>query len=190
MHRTLTLALFLPLLATACNDEDAPPLFVDVQYQVRCIDCMPIDMDNHVHDVMLLDGESGIEAQCRTREVGSDREVTFSLIATNEEDPDLSYELRIDRALIGDDPGGECLVEFKEGSNSYGGPEGGSCTGGEPTEDEPCQVSLSLEGGVISGDIHCERVPNRGERTFTRHLVRPLTQDEPAPIEIHGCEGL
>jgi hypothetical protein len=190
MHRTLCLALLLGLGVVGCNDEDPSPLFVDLQYQLRCLDCMPISQDNHVHDIALLDGELGIDAECAVRSEGGERQVSFSLIAINEEHDDLSYSLEVVEARLGDDPGPDCLVQASEGSNSYGGPNFGACTGGDPTDDEPCQVKLELDGDVITGGILCHHVPNRGERSFMRHLVLPFTEDKPAPIEIHGCSGL
>jgi len=185
MRRLFVLAI-IAVTALACSEENPPPLYVDVNYQVRCIDCEPRAADDSPRDVRAIDGESGFDVACSITERGGDRLLTFSAIYMDAERPSRSYGLSLVQAnLDGGDPGGSCLVVVSEGNNTY---EGG-CTAEDPDDEDPCQVELEAEDGIVTGTILCAEVPNKNSSMITRHLVDPNTED-PAEFEVHGCRNL
>ena len=185
MRRLLALAI-AATFAVACTEEDPPPLYVDVDYQVRCVECEPIAPDDAVRRVQALDGEEGFTVDCSVARRSGDRLLSFSASFV---DPGASRnnfsiglsQVNLDRA----DPGGSCSVSVSEGDNSYEG----KCTAGDPTSEEPCQVELEAEDGIVMGSVLCEHMPNRNAAMITRHLVAPSSESA-ARFEVHGCRGL
>ena len=63
----LTPSLCLALLTAftgACTELDDPPVWVDFDYQVRCVDCVPMAQHNEPHRIAALDGDDGLSVQC------------------------------------------------------------------------------------------------------------------------------
>lgn len=173
-------------LLAGCAEEDPAPLYVQTEYQVRCLGCQPQAVDDRARVVQALDGENGFTIECSTNDRGGDRLVTFSAIYTDPEQESRSHSISIAQAALdGDDPGSSCTVTVTEGANTYEG----RCTGDDPTEERPCRVELSAEGGVVSGTVLCEGIANRSAAMVTRHVVAPGTE-EAVEFEVHGCLGL
>lgn len=185
MRRLFVLAI-AAASSLACAEEDPPPLYVDVNYQVRCVDCEPRSADDAARDVRAIDGELGFNVECSVTERSGDRLLTFRAAYMDAERPSRNYGISLVQAnLEGGDPGGSCIVVVSEGNNTY---EGG-CTADEPDDGNPCQVELEAEDGIVTGTILCESVPNKNSAMITRHLVDPNSED-PAEFEVHGCRGL
>jgi hypothetical protein len=173
------------LLLCACTEPDDAPLFVDTEYQVRCIRCQPMALDDEPRRLNAVDGEQGLSLSCGANRSQGDRLLSFSAVS-NEGSSGESFKLEIVQLnLDADEPGGDCLVSIQEGNNTY---EGG-CTDGDPSEDDPCQVLLEEDSGIVSGTLLCENISNRSSDT-ARHVVTPGSMDGPADITIHGCSGL
>jgi hypothetical protein len=174
MRRLLALSLMAVPVLFACSEEDPAPQFIELDYQIRCLDCQPASMDEVPHKIDAVAGDSDVAVSCHT--TGSKPELTFSLQGA-------SYMFRIRAAsLAGKDPGDGCVVTVKEGSNTY---EGG-CTAGDPTEDQPCQVQLKQDDDVITGSVLCRNIPNALTPTVRRNIVAPSTS-KAAEFEIHNC---
>jgi hypothetical protein len=185
MRRLLAFAA-VAACTIACADEDPPPLYVETDYQVRCIDCEPRAADDVVRHVRALDGQDGFRVECTVTEREGDRLLTFSAVYTDPERPNRSYSFGVVQANIdAADPGGSCRVTVSEGNNSYEG----DCTADSPNDEEPCELQLELEDEIVIGSVLCENVPNKNTAMITRHLVEP-NGDEPAEFEVHGCRGL
>jgi hypothetical protein len=185
MRRLLILAI-AATCSFACADEDPPPLYVDVDYQIRCIECQPIAPDDMVRRVDALDGERGFAVDCNVTRREGDRLLTFSAAYTDGQEARNNYAIGLVQVnLDGAGPGSACRVTVTEGNNGYEG----LCTNDDPTADLPCRVEIEEEGGIVMGSVLCENVPNKNSSMLTRHLVAPNSQSA-ARFEIHGCVGL
>jgi hypothetical protein len=183
----ITIALLLASAAAGCTEDDPAPLFMDIRYQVRCVECEPRAPDDPVRDVQLLDGEMGFTIECFANTRDGDRLLSFSTVFINPDAASENYSIEVEQVnLDKSDPGSDCLVSVREGSNTYAG----DCTKDDPTEDEPCSVSFDIEDDIVNGTIFCADIPNRNMAMTRRHVVAPGTQDEPAEFELHGCTGL
>lgn len=99
----------------------------------------------------------------------------------------MDYSLGFTRLnLDSDNPGSRCRVSVREGANEYVG----ACTEDDPSDDDPCHITVEEEAGIVRGEILCRAIPNRNTESLTRDLVKPRTGDEPFEFEIHGCTGL
>jgi hypothetical protein len=184
MRRLLALSLWAAPTLLACAKEDPPPQYVDIAYQMRCLDCQPIASDYSAHDVTAIDGEGEFDVSCRTR--GSKPALTFSVGHIDQKHESDSFQFRIvDASLTRGDPGGGCHVTVTEGNSTYEAP----CTGGKPTAEKPCQLELKQADGVITGSILCRNIPNSLTPEIVRSLVKPGS-DTAAKFELHGCESL
>ncbi|MDH5674337.1 MAG: hypothetical protein OEZ06_19585 [Myxococcales bacterium] len=181
-------ALFACLALSACNDKDPAPLFFDMAYQVRCVDCTPRANHDPIRDIETLDEESGFSVRCvATRQENGERILTFETHFSDPEGKADSYSIRVDRAnLDANGPGNSCSVTVVEDANTY---EGG-CTGGETGGKTPCQVILSEEGGIVEGSLLCTDIPNANNGMLSRHVTKPLSNDAPAHFVVHGCEDI
>lgn len=185
MRRLIVLALAVAS-SPACTEHDPPPLFVDVDYQVRCIDCQPLAPDDAARSVQALDGEAGFRVECNVARREGDRLVTFTAAHGDEESPRNNYSFGMLQAnLDSSNRGSGCRVVVAEGNNTYEG----RCTSGDPDSDQPCRVELEVEDGIVLGTVLCEGVPNKNTAMFTRHVVAPNSQSA-ARFEVHGCRGL
>jgi hypothetical protein len=172
---------------SGCTEEDPAPLYIDVRYQVRCIDCEPRAPDDPVRDVELLDGELGFTVECSVVQRGDDQLLNFRAAYIDDDRPSSNFSLRMEQVTLDDnDPGPDCRVTVAEGANSYRG----ECTTEEPDGAAPCQIDLRVEEKIVFGEVFCDGVPNRTNAMTARHLVAPGTEDEPAEFELHGCTGL
>lgn len=175
-------------LASSCSSEDAAPLYLDAQYQLRCVDCTPRVPDEPVREIQALDGEQGFEIECFVSGHGDQKELTMSGKYVDPAQSSKSYEFRIARARYkGNDPGSACQVRILESGNKYAG----KCTSGTPTHDEPCEVHFERDGDIVNGSVFCNNIPNPSTSPeTTRHVVAPHETDQPVKFEIHGCTGL
>ena len=181
---TVLCAVLLPCLA-ACAEEDPAPLYFKVDYQVRCIDCDPLAMDDPERKIRGLDGERGFSVSCRSTVQGGDRYVTMSALHETS-DPASNYGITIAQVnLEADDPGGNCRVTVVEGNNTYEG----VCSEDDPAPAGGCKVDIDVDGTTIQGSVFCNKIPNRSTTEFVRYVVAP-SSDEPAEFEVQGCEGL
>lgn len=186
MFRSLLLSL-LGLSALSCSDLDAAPLFVDIQYQVRCVNCQPIADHDEPRNITVLDGEAGFTVRCRYFRKDGDRIVTFSSQFMDEEGTSNNYSVEIREAnMDAFDPGSACEVSVTEGANEYLG----KCTSRRPNEATPCRLEFEFEAGIITGSLLCMDVTNRANMQTSRHVTKPGEDDEAAPFEIHGCVDL
>jgi hypothetical protein len=183
--RLLVLALALVPCVLACTSEDPAPLFVDTDYQVRCVDCEPQAADDPARHVEAIDGERNFSIECSVHARGDDQVMTFSAAYRDPERESRNYSFSVIQANLDGDPGSSCRVSVSEGANTYEGP----CTAGEPSAEKPCSVELESEHGVITGTVRCENIPNRNADTVKRHVVAPGSRD-PVELHIEGCTGL
>jgi hypothetical protein len=178
--------LLLPVLL-ACNEENPAPLFLDIDYQVRCLDCEPRAPDSLRHNFATLDGEQGFTLLCSTADQGGDRLLSFSATYLDPEGAESkNFSIRLISAnLDANDPGNGCRVVATEGGNTYEG----HCTAAEPSGDDECQVKLDVEHHTVVGSILCEKFPNRSTNEVVRYLVKGGS-DKPADFVFEGCKGL
>ena len=187
MRRLLVLSTAVCSLAVCvlhgCTTNDPDPLYLDINYQVRCIDCDPRANDQPPRDIHYLDGDSGYDVSCEVDEGGD--LVTFG---ASWEDPDgkvKPFSLEVSQASAsGGQNGGACSVSVVEGANHYQG----ACSDGEPTAKKPCKLDLQRANGVITGTLYCDNIPIKGMAgpMFTRYVTTPDTK-KPAKLELHGC---
>jgi len=175
---------FATLTSAACTSDADPTVYVALSYQVRCLTCQPRVPDENAHEIKAVNGEGGLQLECRVNRIGGTRRVSFSSTHPKGDD---TYSLSVTNGNIdGDESEGPCQVDLTESGNSYSG----ACGSDDPTEDRPCKISFEERNGVIKGGVYCLNIPNVGNRTSTRTLVSPATRDEPATFEVHGCKGL
>ena len=182
----LGFAVVLGVGSLSCKSESTPPIYLDANYQLRCLDCQPRTGDEPEREIALLDGEFDWRISCAVSRISGKDSITLTATHDVERTSD-RYGFRITRGVVGDDEqSDECRVRITEGANTYEG----ACTGDEPSEDAPCQIELEQEGAVIEGSIYCDRIPNSANLTSYRYLVDPGSNDRAAKFEIHNCEGL
>lgn len=180
------------LAVASCASTDPAAVFIDLDYQVRCLDCEPRTADEPKRQIMTLDDDQGYQVDCHVSTVGKDRVLSFSAIY-DAPDSIMDHSIELLQAVYkDDDPGSKCLVRAREGSNRYVG----KCTGGDPTPDAPCQVEIHVKDGIVNGTLFCVLFANEAIKSSTRYLVisdhpNPAAPDMvPATFEIHGCTGL
>ena len=178
--------------AASCSSTDPAAVFIDFDYQVRCLLCEPRAPDDPKRQFMTLDGDNGYNVDCHVSTVGKDRVLSFSAVfdaASTSMDHGIEV---LQAAYESKDPGSKCLVRVREESNRYVG----KCTGGDPTADEPCQVKIDVKDGIVTGTVFCKDIANEGIESSKRHIVLSDQPDPkandlvPATFEIHGCTGL
>jgi hypothetical protein len=186
MRRLLILTFLLSPWFLACNSEDPAPLYMEGDFQLRCINCKPTAMDEKVHRVAALNGEGGYAVACSAIRDGADRVVSFSVEYVDPAGKQDDYSLQVAQVNVdGANPGGNCRVQANEGNNSFEG----TCTGGTPTDQKPCAMKFGVEHGVVMGSIECATIPNRADKQIRRYLVKPGGK-KPAEFSIEGCTGL
>jgi len=186
MRRLSILASLFVLSLCACNNEDPAPLYLEADYQLRCIDCKPTSPDETARSLNVLNGEAGYVVDCSAERSSGDRVVNFSASFKDPLGKKDKFSVAVTQANIdAANPGASCRVEVVEGSNTYKG----ECTGGAPTKAKPCVINLKAEGGVLSGTIECKTIPNASDAQIRRYLVAPGTK-KAAKFSIDGCTGL
>jgi hypothetical protein len=187
MRRLLALSLVFAPVSLACATSDPAPVYVSINYQVRCIDCNPRAADDSAHTITALDGADGFDVACTTQQLAKGRLVTFSANLVDSAHPSKNYGIKILQADVEkSDPGSSCRVQVVEGSNTYEG----RCGSAAPSADVPCQLNkLKVSNGVVTGKLLCDAIPNRNDSSVTRYLVAPGSTD-PISLEVHGCPDL
>jgi hypothetical protein len=190
MRRLLALPLALPLLLPAalfalasCNESDPEALYIDIRYQLRCIDCEPASNDAPARDVHHLDGDDDFDLSCNATSTDDGRLVSFAAEYFDPDNDANNYAIEVDQAgLDGASHGASCSVKVLDGNSTYKG----RCADGDPTVDNPCQLDLKKEGTAIRGTITCRKIPLLDSTTPFRYLVHP-NSSRAATIEIRGC---
>jgi hypothetical protein len=185
--RPLVLSVLLGLVLSACNEENPAPLFLDIDYQIRCLDCEPRAPDSLRHNFATLDGEQGFTLLCSTANQGGDRVLNFSATYLDPEGAQSkNFSIRlISVNLDSSDPGDGCRVVATEGGNTYEG----HCTSAEPSGDDECQIKVDVEHETVIGSILCEKIPNRSTNEVVRYLVKGGGSSA-AEFVFEGCTGL
>lgn len=186
------LFLFVALAVTSCSSTDDPAVFIELDYQVRCLICEPRAPDDVKRQIMTLDDDQGYQVDCHVSIVGKDRVLSFSA-SYDAEGTSMDHGIELLQAAYqDDDPGSKCLVRVREGSNRYVG----DCTAGDPEPDAPCQVKIDVKDDIVKGTLFCDEFANEAIMSSRRHLVLsdrlgPEHEDlTPATFEVHGCTGL
>jgi hypothetical protein len=178
----LTASLLPATLLCACVNEDPAPVVIDVDYQVRCLDCVPRAPDEPPHDVTAVTGgKHRYRVTCTGDEYGDAKTIAFAL-DTNElqVNGNQGFGLAIRQALPGPDPGPSCRVNAREGVNRYEG----RCSADDPTDEIPCQVVMDWDDDLLAGTLLCRNI--RDEAGAYRSIVASGS-DEPAEFTVHGC---
>jgi hypothetical protein len=136
--------------------------------------------------VRAVDGEAGFNLDCAVSTSGSTRRVSFSAEHQGESSAN-KYVLSVRAARLGgEESDGPCEVRVIEGNNTYIA----DCSTESPTTERPCQVSLKEKGGVLSGELYCNKMPSDASLSQVRHLVAPYTTTDPVELDLYGCRGL
>jgi hypothetical protein len=165
----------------ACVNEDPAPVVVEIDYQVRCLDCQPRAADDPPHDITALMGKQGFRVSCTGDDYGDTKAISFSA-ETNElqANGNQGFGLAIRQALPGDDPGPSCRVNAREDVNEYEG----RCSADDPTDEIPCQVAMDFEDGLLKGTVLCRNIP---DEVGARRSIVASGSVEPAEFTVHGC---
>lgn len=183
---SLGLAVVCGLLGSACKSESTPPIYLDAEYQVRCLDCEQHATDDPAREVSRIGGELDTKITCSVSKIDGERSLNL-LLDYNPGRESSRYGLRITRGLIDSaEQDDECTVRINEGQNNYEG----ACSGEDPTESLPCKVTFETEGEIISGTVYCDKIANPSNLVSDRYVVQPGTRDKPAKFEVHNCPGL
>jgi hypothetical protein len=170
----------------ACKTESAPPVYLDANYQLRCVDCEPRTGDDPEREVALLDGELDFTISCDVKRISGKNSLTLSFKHDGARPSD-TYGIRVTRANIdAQDQSNECKVRITEGANIYEG----ACTGDDPSTEQPCKVSFDQKAEIVQGSVYCNKIPNQGNLASFRYLVDPGSQDKPMKLAVHNCTGL
>jgi hypothetical protein len=176
----------LVTVGAACKTESSPPIYLDANYQLRCLDCEPRTGDDPERDIALLDGENDFKITCDIKRISGKRSMTL-VVDHNAEKESSRYGIRITRANIdADEQPGECKVRVTEGANIYEG----ACTGDEPSTEQPCTVKFERKAEIVEGRVYCDKIPNQANLASFRYLLDPGTNDKPMKFEVHNCTGL
>src|SRR4029077_11887286 len=95
MRRLLAFCLVVAPVLTACVNQDPAPLFADIAYQVRCVDCTPRAVDDNPHTVSALDGDSGYKVACSGTRPTKDLAITFSATFIDAKHPSTNHSIKI-----------------------------------------------------------------------------------------------
>jgi hypothetical protein len=175
------------LSLAACSSESTPAVYMDLSYQVRCLDCEPRAADYPERMIKNVDGEDGYALKCEVTQTAGARRVTFS---STHLDPKASSTDHVFKISLGnidrDDAEHPCEVKVIEGANSYVG----AGTSDPPSDAAPCQARFSVKDGVITGGVYCDNIPGEVDATTTRYVVAPATRSDPAAFKLYGCAGL
>jgi hypothetical protein len=169
--------------ACACTEADPPSVYVEADYQVRCLDCEPRAADEPAHDVRAVEGQRDFQVFCTRDRVAGVSVVSFGADSDRVQvNGNQGFGFEVRTMVPGADPGSSCQVLLHEGVNRYEG----RCSAAEPDPEIPCQVTSSAEGGTLRGSLLCANLPNASSAQLRRAVVRSLTR-EPAEFEVHGC---
>jgi hypothetical protein len=176
----------MALFGASCTTLDPAPIYIDMNYEVRCGDCQPRTVDDPQREIKVLDGERGYTLKCDVNTPGGQRQISFSAEHLGAHTSD-AFKLSVEQAYLdGKDPGQACKVRVTEGGNTYVG----GCTGGSPTAANPCQISFTVDAGIVKGSFWCKALPNGANSTTTRDVVTPGSKADAIKFEVDGCTGL
>lgn len=183
--RLISLTLLTGLLvASACTNTDPHPVYIEMEYQVRCVRCEPLAPNDPPRRVRALPGDDGMDIRCSIEEISGDQRLTMSAVYLDPEDDSRNYAFQISQLNMEGGPGGSCQVKVIEGANTY---EGG-CTDDAPTASAPCRIEHTTEDNVIRGTLLCENISNANVNT-ARHLTQPGSDTEAFEWEVWNCGG-
>lgn len=186
--RPIGFLLWTILLAciASCSSDTTPTVYIQLSYQVRCLDCSPRAPDDNQHDVKNVDGEDGYKLTCDVKKEGGERKVDFAVEHVSS-DAGSNYTFKLDSGnLDGDDSSGACQITVIEGDNTYKA----ACSSDEPSESSPCQAHFNVDNGIIKGSVLCNNIANEATSTLTRYVVKPGTRADAAEFALYGCAGL
>jgi hypothetical protein len=184
--RPTAFGLVLGCAVAACSSDTTPTIYVDLAYQLRCLDCDEHAGDSPVHKIKVVDGEDDFSLDCVIRQATEGRKLKFTAMNLDVKNSANNRSFSVDSAGIGDVSQDGCSVRVVEGNNTYVG----TCSSDEPSSDAPCQVSFTLQDKIIKGSVYCANIPADGNQTSTRYLVAPNTASDPATFSLYGCPGL
>lgn len=175
--------------ADAATDSSVPidpnALSVDIDYQLRCLDCLPTAADSPARRIH--SGESGpdVALECEVVQRGDERFATFSISYVDPVSSEQSFSLSVRNASVdgAGDPGPQCEVRVREGAQEYRGP----CIGTAPSSTVPCGLQLSLDATDLTGSLRCHRIQHLLSASLFRHVVAPGADSEPAVFAFHKC---
>ncbi len=200
--RRAILCCFLALAAgsalSSCGSNTAPPTYVEVTWQVRCLrfDGTPMTSGCTEPPVRAVYGYNGTDQQqvdCSIHETGTVRTVNFRAFGRDETGNRFGISLvNASIASTGGPPGlGSCTFSFTDG-NVYSAP----CSGLEPTVDHPCQVR-NIAFGTLDGsstmraEVYCIEAPATADSTIHRGATLPGSgsnqEMEPFPVTFYDC---
>ncbi|HKU44625.1 MAG TPA: hypothetical protein VJR89_40980 [Polyangiales bacterium] len=168
--------------ALSCKPDYDPPVYLETEYQLRCLDCQPRTGDEPTREIAQLDGEFDMTIECAVSKISGKRSLKLDVKHKD-------YGIRLNRVNIDDKAqSSECEVQVVEGANTYRG----TCTGDDPGEDTPCKVSFKRDGdtSIVKGSVYCDQITLLGAPSNYRYLVDPGTEEDAAKFEIHNCDGL
>jgi hypothetical protein len=173
--------------ALSCKPAYDPPVYLEANYQVRCLDCQPHQADEPERAIAQLDGEFDMTIECTVSKISGKRSLNLNA-SYKPSSTDQRYGIRITRLNIDDKAqSDECEVQVVEGANTYKG----TCTGDDPSAAAPCHVSFKPDSNnIVKGSLYCSQIPLVGAPSNYRYVVDPNTEDTPAKFEIHNCDGL
>jgi hypothetical protein len=172
------------VLLSACTSDTTPAIYIDMGYQVRCLNCERAVQDDMPREIKNVSGENGLTLRCDVHKVNGTRRVDFSIDHPSG-DQDNKYGIDVSGNLDSSDPSDAC-VTVREGDNTYSY----MC----PSDDEsftiPCQASFELKDNIISGMVICDDIPNSSTNESTRSVVAPNSRTDGASFKLYGCAGL
>jgi hypothetical protein len=171
----------------ACSSDTTPVVYIELAYQVRCLDCDPRAPDYTEHNIKHVDGEAGYAMACSVTKLDGARRVTFSATHIDPMNSSTDHSLKVSLANIdGDDTDRPFDVRILEGATTYVG----SGTSDSPSDSQPCQARFTVKDNVINGGLYCAHIPSDSDIANNRYVVAPATSSDPAPFKLYGCQGL
>lgn len=172
------------VLLSACTSDTTPAIYIDMSYQVRCLNCERTAQDDVPREIKNVSGENSLTLKCEVRKVNGMRRVEFSIDhpSSNQDD---SYGIEVSGNLDSSDLADAC-VTVREGDNTYSY----MCPNDDESFTIPCQASYELNDKIITGQVICKDIPNASTNTLTRSVVAPGSRTDGAPFKLYGCAGL
>ena len=175
-------------------DSNAPVVFADAQWQVRCPDGLAgcASAGDRV-DVFSFTDMDGLTATCNLRASGPDSIVDLAIDVRGQ-------SLTIANLVTGASGGavrGGCEITVVDDQTTYGGSNFGVCGGGVPGPMQPCQISNLVidpgdpEGPTVAMDVLCRSLAAATDPVrLQRDLVGPAESARPARIRLLNCPGV
>lgn len=195
MIRRASMAWLL-LLAASCGED--PGVFGDAQWQLRCPDGFAgCSRAGTAVDVFDFHGNGGIIATCNVASASADERIVNFSVGIGNGAQRLSVDGLLTGAQGGAVRGASCITTIIDDSNTYGGRGFGTCGGGVPGDQQPCQIgNLTIDedgtdGPEITMTILCRRISAAAAPdTLKRDLVAPDMPNGPATVRLINCPGI